>query len=79
MKANFKIEDDEDMPEEKPEKQEKVKKNKKSTQDVVVNFEDQKSIEFILMDLKSLDEINKFKNMTSLSLIQQNIKSIEVY
>jgi hypothetical protein len=35
-------------------------------------------IEFILLDLKNFEELNRFKNMKSLTLSTQNIKSIEV-
>ena len=43
-----------------------------------IPFEEQELIEFILMDFKNSLELNKFRNMTSLSLIQQNINSLEV-
>ena len=43
-----------------------------------IPYEDKELIEFILMDLKDPQEFNKFKNMKSLSLIQQNIKSLNV-
>ncbi len=52
-----------------------VRKKSKKTQEV---FEDQTFIEYTLMDFKNFEELNKFKNMKSLSLINQNITSIEV-
>jgi len=41
-------------------------------------FEEQESIEFVLMDFRQPEELNKFSNMKSLTLVQQNIKSINV-
>lgn len=43
-----------------------------------IPLEEQEFIEFILMDFRQFDELNKFTKMKSLVLVQQNIKSIEV-
>ncbi len=43
-----------------------------------IPFEEQEIIEFVLMDFQQLEELNKFTNVKSLSLVQQNIKSINV-
>lgn len=43
-----------------------------------VLFEEQENIEFILMDFKQPEELNKFRNMKSLTLVQQNISSLKV-
>ena len=40
--------------------------------------EDDSFIEYILMDFRNFENLNKFKNMKSLSLINQGITSIEV-
>lgn len=42
-------------------------------------FEEQECIEFVLMDFRQPEELNKFSNMKSLSLVQQNIKSLNVF
>jgi len=66
-------------------KVEKKKKNIKADnlqENLLINksipFEEQENIEFILMDFRQTKELNKFKNMKSLSLIQQNISSLKV-
>lgn len=66
-------------------KVEKKKKNIKADnlqENLLINksipFEEQENIEFILMDFRQPEELNKFKNMKSLSLIQQNISSLKV-
>jgi hypothetical protein len=73
---NLKAEDTEEMSDDdfKPEKIKK--KNRKEHNPP--SFEEQSNIEFILIDLKNFEELNKFKNMKSLSLMTQNIKSIDV-
>jgi hypothetical protein len=43
-----------------------------------IPFEEQETIDFILMDFKGPRELSIFKNMKHLSLIQQNINSIKV-
>jgi len=57
-------------------------KNEASSENVLISkpviFEEQENVEFILMDFKQPEELNKFKNMKSLSLIQQNISSLKV-
>lgn len=52
-----------------------VRKKSRKTNDTLEN---QSFIEFILMDFKNYEELNKFKNMRSLSLINQYVTSIEV-
>ncbi len=61
---------------------------KKKASKIEVNFfvnntksiplEEQENIEFILMDFRQPEEINKFKNIKSLSLVQQNITTLKV-
>jgi len=71
----------------KPEKQNLMEKKKKKlikkeslldSKTENVPFEEQESIEFVLMDFRQPEELNKFSNMKSLTLVQQNIKSINV-
>lgn len=62
-------------------KKKKAVNKKESLLDVKnenIPFEEQESIEFILMDFRQLEDLNKFSNMKSLTLVQQNIKSISV-
>lgn len=42
------------------------------------NPDDESFIEYILMDFRNFEDLNKFKNLQSLSLIQQGITTIEV-
>jgi hypothetical protein len=42
------------------------------------NPDDESFIEYILMDFRNFQDLNKFKNLQSLSLIQQGMTSIEV-
>jgi hypothetical protein len=62
---------------EKIEKKDKKKKNRKENTEEIP-FEEQESIEFCLMDFRGVQELQKFKNIKSLTLIQQNIKSFSV-
>ncbi len=63
-------------------KEKKRKITKKESVESVANppkpMTEEENIEFILMDFKNFDDLNKFKNMKSLTLIQQGIKSIDV-
>jgi hypothetical protein len=75
MKRNLKADDTEEISEDEIEtKKKKVKKLGNNN----IAFEDMEEIEFILLDLKNFEELNRFKNMKSLTLSTQNIKSIEV-
>lgn len=75
-------------PNKQPEKTDLMMKKKKkgikkdniteSLKNENIPFEEQEVIEFVLMDFRQPDELNKFVNMKSLSLVQQNIKSINV-
>ena len=47
-------------------------------QQIPIPFEEQETIDFILMDFKGPKDLLNFKNMKHLLLIQQNIKSIKV-
>jgi hypothetical protein len=62
---------------EKIEKKDKRKKNRKENTEEIP-FEEQEFIEYCLMDFRGVEELHKFKNIKSLSLIQQNIKSFTV-
>ena len=83
---SIKLEDDEDSSYEKPfvkmEKSIKKKRNKENNENLnastVNNPDDDVFIESILMDFKNFGDLNKFKNMKSLSLINQGISNIEV-
>jgi hypothetical protein len=75
---NIKADDTEEISEDEfPEKIEKKKKTKKEYNNPII-LEEQENIEFILLDLKNFEDLNKFKKMRFLSLNTQNIKSIEV-
>lgn len=85
----LKLEDGDNMTEEekqleKPEKQTKKKKTKKESNtnnnDILLqhNADDDPFIEYIQKDLKNFEDLNKFKNMKSLSLINQGVTSLEV-
>ena len=80
--SDLKSEDAEDITYAEKRKDKKGKFTKKETNDVLntpaKTFEEEENVEFILMDLKNFDDLNKFQNMKSLTLIQQGIKSIEV-
>ena len=93
-RINFSLDDSEDNNEEeikinkgnsvflKNEKKKKLGKNDIQIETPIIRqtipFEEQENIGFILMDFKHPEELNKFKNIKSLSLIQQNISSIKV-
>lgn len=66
----------------KSDKKKKTNKNEPTSDNIPTNkilpFEEHENIEFILMDFRQPEELNKFKNMKSLSLIQQNISSLKV-
>jgi len=65
---------------EKPERKTKKKKTKKrDNQDLINNLpENQIAVEFILNDFKDLTVLKTYKNMRSLTLINQNIISLSV-
>jgi hypothetical protein len=73
---NLKADDTEEISDEELVVTDKKKKGRRVS--TAICFEEQENIEFILLDLKNFDELGKFKNMKSLSLMTQNIKSIEV-
>lgn len=56
----------------------KTKKKRRNTETNLSNPDEAEFVEYVLMDLRNPEELNKFKNMKYLSLIQQGIQSIEV-
>jgi hypothetical protein len=66
--------------EKKKEKKRKIPKKEliENVANPVKPITEEENIEFILMDFKNFEELNKFKNIKSLTLIQQGIKSIDV-
>lgn len=85
MKKNHKtIQDSEDYEGEKSEdysissKRNKNQKNPENASVSVIPFEEQENIDFILMDFRQPKYLDKFKNMKSLTLIQQNINTLKV-
>ena len=71
---NIKADDTEEISED----EQIIKKKSKKEYNNPIILEEQENIEFILLDLKNFDDLNKFKKMKSLALNTQNIKSIEV-
>ena len=55
-----------------------IKLEPQTPQPIPIPFEEQETIDFILMDFKNPKELENFKNMKHLTLIQQNISSIKV-
>jgi len=79
---NLKLEDSEDASYIEKPKDRKKKNLKKEANDrnatPVKSIFDEENVEFILMDFKNFDELNRFKYIKSLTLIQQGIKSVDV-
>jgi len=81
IKLNNKQENNNYTKEIEVKKKKKVSKKECSTDHAKfhqIPFEEQEVIEFVLMDFRQPEELNKFVNMKSLTLVQQNIKSINV-
>jgi hypothetical protein len=81
-RGNLKLEDSEDASYIEKPKDRKKKNLKKEANDrnatPVKSIFDEENVEFILMDFKNFDELNRFKYIKSLTLIQQGIKSVDV-
>jgi hypothetical protein len=59
-------------------KHEKKKKKNRKENTEEIPFEEQEFIEYCLMDFRGVEELQKFKNIKYLTLIQQNIRSFTV-
>ena len=80
-RKSVKLDETDDTHDDKKKNVDKVSNNKPIKNDTNIttsNPDNEPFIEYILMDFRRFEDLDKFKNMKSLSLIQQGITSLEV-